>query len=326
MVAKPLPVAITPERPPVPQVVVQHRIIRSRGGIGMGACLSYGGVEFLIHADPSVEIRRPESPYDRFLIEKTGVDAVDVQVIRGPFSAPQGMARICDNVGSWKIFAEQDQRVIFHHPPAFPEPLWRLDFSLQNQEVKLYCSEAFLMPGDDGSILNPLTYPLDILSMMYRLAASKSGFILHGGAACTDSGAILFSGESTAGKTTLSRLCLEAGLPILSDDRIIIRSDDPSAAQAWGTPWLGDPDIAINKSAPILGLCFLTQGDHSHLKPMSTSEAVRRLLPVTSIPWFDSEVTNTILSICEQSLARIPVHELVFLPDSTAVDALLTLA
>jgi hypothetical protein len=293
----------------------------------MELCLSYGGSECCIHSDAAaVPIRRPEAPFDRFMVEE-GLDSsvpIDIQIQRGPIPFPDGMKQICDNPGSWKMFSDNKQRTIYHHPPAFPDPLWRLNHTLGCSQFELQCSEQFLLPESNGSILNPFTYPIDILSLMYHFGACESGFILHGGAAFTDSGAILFSGESTAGKTTLARLCLEAGLKVLSDDRIILRTDGSDAVQAWGTPWLGDPDIAINESAPVRALCFLTQGSPSRLVPMSTAAAVRRLLQVSSIPWFDDEMTRVLLSVCERFLKRIPVYELVFRPDSTAVDALLS--
>ena len=51
-------------------------------------------------------------------------------------------------------------------------------------------------------------------------------------------------------------------------------------------------------------------------------DALEKLLPVTSIPWYDIETLNEILSFCEDMLYRVPAYEISFTPGSEVVNVL----
>jgi hypothetical protein len=154
-----------------------------------------------------------------------------------------------------------------------------------------------------------------ILSQRQGCLVHAAGFGIHG-RGC------VFPGRSGAGKSTLSRQFFDVpGIVLLSDDRIIIRKID-KVFRAFGTPWPGDAGIAENSSLPLSGIFFICHGDKNLLKEVKPKEAVERLMPVTSIPWYDEKIMSDILSFCEDMVMNIPAYELCFRPDKEVVDFL----
>ncbi|HMK91509.1 MAG TPA: hypothetical protein VK576_00780, partial [Thermoleophilia bacterium] len=129
-------------------------------------------------------------------------------------------------------------------------------------------------------------------------------------------------GVSGAGKSTLARQFLGTGTDLLlSDDRIILRRS-PQGWTAHGTPWAGDAGVAVNAGVPLRALLFLRQSDRNHVTPLAASEALHRLLRVTSIPWFDAAVLPTALDLCDELIGATPSFEFEFLPEPAAAETL----
>jgi hypothetical protein len=132
----------------------------------------------------------------------------------------------------------------------------------------------------------------------------------------------VFPGRSGAGKSTLSRQFLNGtGAELLSDDRIILRKID-DIFKAFGTPWPGDAGIAENKNFPLYGIFFIHHAGENMIREIKPREAIERLMPVTSIPWYDEKTMSDILSICEDLVFNVPAYDLHFKPDKEVVDYL----
>jgi hypothetical protein len=129
----------------------------------------------------------------------------------------------------------------------------------------------------------------------------------------------MFAGKSGAGKSTLSRNFQSAGYEVLSDDRIAVRKMDKDFF-AFGTPWSGDANIALNKGLPLGGIFFISHSANNVIREVTPAEAAERLMPVTSIPFYDKETTLCILAFCEDLVLHIPAYELSFKPGSEVVD------
>jgi hypothetical protein len=190
--------------------------------------------------------------------------------------------------------------------------------------------------------VNPMTYPLDQLLLMNHLSA-RGGVIVHGAGAVVGGGALVFPGVSGAGKSTLSRLFVDAGLgdSLLSDDRVILRRSPAQAALtgharagvssdtvegesviAWGTPWAGDAQVARNAEAPLTALLFLVKADANELTRLDAAEAMRRLMPVVSCPWYDAKRLPDVLETSARVVESILCYDLHFRPDEEVIGLL----
>jgi len=65
---------------------------------------------------------------------------------------------------------------------------------------------------------------------------------------------------------------------------------------------------------------FITQGTSNRIEEITVKQALKRLLPVTSIPWYDREIMSEILTFCEDLISGVPIYELYFKPSVEVVD------
>lgn len=178
--------------------------------------------------------------------------------------------------------------------------------------------------GNTPKIWNPIRYPLDQILLMNHLAY-RGGVIVHSAGLVLDGVGLVFAGFSGAGKSTLTHV-LKAQLPgalLLSDDRIIVRRKD-GTFRMYGTPWPGEAGIAVNGSADLRALFFLTKASQNLINPLRSSEAARRLFPVISCPWYDPERLSGVLDSCEKLVSKVPCFELQFRPEPEVAEMLVT--
>jgi hypothetical protein len=89
----------------------------------------------------------------------------------------------------------------------------------------------------------------------------------------------LFAGRSGAGKSTIARLGLEAGQPVLSDDLNAVVPDERGFALA-PLPFTGDLDASevSNQRTRLRAVMGLEKGEREELRAMSLAEAVSLLV------------------------------------------------
>lgn len=125
-------------------------------------------------------------------------------------------------------------------------------------------------PAELSGIVENVLRPL----LAARLLAT-GGLLVHSAAVAGR----LFAGQSGAGKSTIARLGLEAGLPVLSDDLNAIVADGERFAIA-PLPFTGDLEEhqITRDSTPLLGVFGLEKGDREEVRPMSFAATVSLLV------------------------------------------------
>jgi len=219
-------------------------------------------------------------------------------------------------------------------------PEFELEFDLSatqtvsDDDVHVRCQDGiWLMDrGDFQARWDPRTgrgtvrqnanpYSLDsVLRILHSLIlAERGGFLLHSASAICEGSAVLFSGVSGAGKTTMSRLA-PPGVTLLTDEISYLQPSDGSYA-AFGTPFAGElARSGENCSAPAAALFFLEQGPENRLDEIAPAEAVRRLM--RNILFFAEDpllVEKLLVTACD-FVAKVPVRRLTFYPDSRVWD------
>ncbi|WPD23014.1 MAG: hypothetical protein SD837_00325 [Candidatus Electrothrix scaldis] len=185
-----------------------------------------------------------------------------------------------------------------------------------------YC---FYSDSDEPLIVNPYNSAADAFLLQYSFI-NYHGLIIHAGGGSIQGKGIVFAGTSGAGKSTLSELLSASpNNRLYSDERLVVRSVDEQW-NVWGTPWQGTGSIARNENAPLSALVFLRQAGETQITQLSPSAGLHRLLQVVSVPWYSEEWTNKGLTVCESLIQDIPMFELAFRPDQTAVEAVEELA
>jgi len=164
----------------------------------------------------------------------------------------------------------------------------------------------------------PLAYPLDELIFLHRLAREE-GLLLHACGVVRGREALLFSGPSGAGKTTIARLM--QGTPdvrVLSDDRIAIRPTE-SGFRAYGTPWHGDAPLSLPDSAPLRAIHLIHHAREIEVEPLGGAAGAAAVLGNSFAPFHDPVSAERSLGVAAKLAARVPIVRLGFPRDERVV-------
>jgi hypothetical protein len=198
-----------------------------------------------------------------------------------------------------------------------------------DEDVRVTCeSNRWLMQrGDFRAEWDPSTtrgriyqttnpYSLDsVLRIVHTLLLAKTGgFLLHASSAIRRGQAVLFSGVSGAGKTTIARLA-PPDVALLTDEISYVTWQD-GRYFAVGTPFFGElGHVGENLRAPIAALYLLEKGPENKIEPVTGAAAVRGLL--ANILFFarDPEFVKMVFDAALRFVSRVPVRRLTFVPD-----------
>ena len=159
-----------------------------------------------------------------------------------------------------------------------------------------------------------------IFSVCRQTVAIHASAILYKGKA------ILFLGESGAGKSTHTRLWLKhiSGAELLNDDSPFVCADENKAI-AFGSPWSGKTDCFRNIQAPVAGLVRLIKAPYNRIKKLSGLSAIGALLPSCPPAFsYDEYLSDKVCCILSALLHHVPVYSLECLPDEKAVQLVLS--
>ena len=181
------------------------------------------------------------------------------------------------------------------------------------------------------SLERNLGHGLGLILTTLRLLTHR-GLVLHAMAAELDGQGILCAGVSGRGKSTLARLLDAAGAKVLTDERPVVRQWPTPAADAaaparsafrvYGSPWPSSAGFARDAWAPLRRIYFIEHGGASRITPLDPPVALRRLIPVTTVPWQTPDLLDPALGTIGALVAHVPCSLLSFRPEACAVAAI----
>lgn len=277
--------------------------------------LEIAGVHFAVRSPYPLATAEMGPAYESFIgtrSARSGLVEVEVDLQVGNMPPLDGLEPVFDSDQAWSLLRGRDEWYLIRQHPHHEQPRWVVRFDPEFSRVTVHCGDSLLREADGETWLaNPFRYPLDQLLLMYVLAHNE-GVLLHAAGADVGGRGLLFPGRSGAGKTTLARLLAASpGVEVLSDDRVAARKVG-GTWRAFGTPWPGDAQIARNRSVPASAILFISHASSDAIREMGTEEALERLLPVASVPWYDRDAMPRVLDACGDLLQHIPAFELQF--------------
>lgn len=112
-----------------------------------------------------------------------------------------------------------------------------------------------------------------------RKAIAFNTMLIHSSALVYDGGAYLFSADSGVGKSTHTRLWLQAfgdTVHILNDDKPVVKLCDDKAV-CYGTPFDGGSGIALNETYPLGAIVFVERGEENSVRVPTSKEVIQKL-------------------------------------------------
>lgn len=294
---------------------------------------------------------RPEHPGERIAIAVGGISfamwsrevrlGLDPGLV--PFSAPLGPCDIEAEVlwaeelalptapaefasgGLWSAYRENGGTALYFRTAYLGQsPYKKAWFAAGLRRCRVQLLKRYFSPELP---VYPLEYPLDELLMMHCLSETAAGAEIHACGVSGRHGGTLFVGHSGAGKSTTSRLWRRCGGDslVLSDDRIILRRE-PGGFRMYGTPWHGDAGIAEQASSSLDRIYILEHGPANEITPLPHGAATAELFTRTFVPHYDRSAIDRTLRFLESVSAEVPVSRFRFVPDPSAVEAIVRAA
>lgn len=253
----------------------------------------------------------------RFTVEEAEAE-VQVSAAWGELLETIEGELIFDSGALWQLYRQHTDYVFRFVTPHFGATPYKLaSFNRDFTRGSVVLHRPYF---DAARAVYPLDYPLDELLMLNLLARGRGAELHSCGVVDGDGRGFLFLGQSGAGKTTTARLWEQReGAAILSDDRIILRSQD-GRIRMYGTPWHGEGELASAASAPLAGIFFLRHGEHNELEAVGRSEASARLFSCGFPTFHDAAGLDFTLAFFDEVTRAVPCYELSFVPDERAVD------
>ncbi len=164
------------------------------------------------------------------------------------------------------------------------------------------------------------------LEACVRIAASVAlarhgALILHASAIETAGKALVFTGVSGAGKSTISALLDRPPARKIGDELIVLRRDG-GRWTVYVPPYLGPPGIEHGASAPLDAIHFLVQALHHARDPMAPAAAVRELLRHVLIYVAEPRTAEHILGLVADVTSQVPCYRLEFRRDPDVASVL----
>ncbi len=290
-------------------------------------CLSLRIADIFFHiiADGSDHIQIDEPAYRSFLAESLDSSEIkssniQVQFHFGQIPSNKLTKQLFSSGESWSLFQDGDGYCMIIQPPSFQQPILLAKMNNNFKNITVYLKKDILKREKNLALFsNPVGYPLIQILLIYILSIRQGALVHCAGIGIRDKGYI-FPGKSGAGKSTIARLFAERkGIVLFSDDRIAVRKHN-RFFKVYGTPWPGDAGIAENREAQLSGIFFISHGSENKINKISPKQALDRILPVTSIPWYDRQIFPKVLDLCEDLITHVPAFEFIVRPVPEAID------
>lgn len=159
------------------------------------------------------------------------------------------------------------------------------------------------------------------LMLLFAFTSAQYGVLeMHASVTVKNGKGFLFLGKSGTGKSTHSRLWMEAfaDARLLNDDNPILRLLPNQEVRVYGSPWSGKTPCYINRDVPVGGIVKLSQAPKNEIRQLSLPEAYAYILSSASGLKIVPEMMDALYGTIAGILQALPIHALDCLPDTDA--------
>lgn len=150
--------------------------------------------------------------------------------------------------------------------------------------------------------------------------ARRDAFILHASAVKWRDEALVFTGVSGAGKSTIAQL-LMAKCERLADELLVL-SRTPEGWQVVIPPFLGITDLPRGSTTPLAAVHLIQQAAAPRVVPLPRAQALRELLRHVVVYAAEPATAGLVLDLADRLTQEIPCVRLEFANDPTVAGVL----
>ena len=159
------------------------------------------------------------------------------------------------------------------------------------------------------------------VTLCFQLATSKDNtLLLHASAVEYQERAYLFLGKSGTGKSTHSRMWLEAlnNVTLINDDHPVVRVYSNGEITAYGSPWSGKTHCYKNISYPLGGVIRIVRAEHNRAVRLSAIQSYASIMTSCGgMVWLREFADNRDRAI-QNIISQTPCWNMECLPNSDA--------
>jgi hypothetical protein len=176
-----------------------------------------------------------------------------------------------------------------------------------------------------ASILIAPIGPAVCIDSLFRITTSfaavdKGGFLLHAAAIATLQGGFLFCGISGSGKSTVAKMSQEK-YDVITDEMALVEKID-DGYRIRGTPFWGQLQMSVNRSAPLRAVFLLSQASTSSVQDISIARAIPEFMKTVLYFGQNIETTDELLNVTLDFLGKVPIKTLSFVADRSMWEAI----
>jgi len=201
---------------------------------------------------------------------------------------------------------------------------WLLQISMYKDSdicAKIRATEDFSIATLEADP-SALKFAIDNAAMLlFAFTTAKLGVLeMHASVTVKDGKGFLFLGHSGTGKSTHSRLWMEAfdDARLLNDDNPVLRLLPNNEVRVYGSPWSGKTPCYINKNVPVGGIVKLSQAPENKIRVLRLPEAYAYMLSSASGLKIVPEMMDALYQTIAALIQIIQLHQLDCLPDTAA--------
>lgn len=155
-----------------------------------------------------------------------------------------------------------------------------------------------------------------------NLLLERSAAFIHASFIIADGEAIIFAGDKQAGKSTQAALWSKHRNALtVNGDRVILKAENGKMF-AYGSPFCGSSDIALNESAPLKAVILLGKAKDNSAELVSAPQAFRELIGKMTYDSGRSDCAEKAAALAAETVAKVPVLRLLATPDVRSVETL----
>ena len=186
--------------------------------------------------------------------------------------------------------------------------------NLKNMVCTIREAPFLSAPDSIGRVMRAL--PLREILLQFQTVLLHASQVL-----CKEKG-IIFTAPSGTGKTTQAHLWEQyKAAEIICNDRVLIRKCSEQY-QTYGFPLDGSEPVHKNKSGELGAIVLLEQGKENHIRRLSVSSAISRLMEQTVLDEWNAASRERTLLFLMDMVTAVPVYSLTCTSDVRAVEIL----